>query len=145
MLRREATISASVNSAGATGELLCPGRDRNAEIGGGGKVQHVRTAADQRQQLELGQPLQQRAGELDALADRHHHIGVVQALDQLIEIARRLAIALDVVMADHRKAGKLVNDVLIVVGNYNFHGRSLPMSPITIKHRCRSMQPTGTP
>ena len=49
-------------------------------------------------QLELGQPLQQRARELDPLADRHDHVGVLQPLDKLIEIARRLAIALHVVV-----------------------------------------------
>ena len=101
------------------------GRDRNAELGRGGEIEHVRVAADQRDQLELRQPLQQRARELDPLADRHHHVGVLQPLDQLIEIARRLAIALHVVVADQREARKLIDHVLVVVGNDDFH-REIP-------------------
>ena len=103
------------------------GRDRNAELGGGGEIDHVRVAADQRDQLELGQPLQQRARELDPLADRHHHVGVLQPLDELVEIARRLAIALHVVVADQREARKLIDHVLVVVGDDDFHRVGFPV------------------
>ena len=80
------------------------GRDRDAQLGGGVEIEHVRAPPDQRDQLELGQPLQQRAGKFHALADRHHHVGVLEALDELVEIARRLTIARHVVMADQREA-----------------------------------------
>ena len=107
--------------------IALAGRDRNAELGGGGEVEHVRVAADQRDQLELRQPLQQRARELDPLADRHHHVGILQPLDQLVEIARRLAIALHVVVADQREARKLIDHVLVVVGNDDFHRVGFPV------------------
>ena len=81
----------------------------------------MRVAADERDQLELGQPLQQRAGEFDPLADRHHHVGVFEPVDELVEVARRLAIARHVVVADQREAGKLIDHVLVVVGDDDFH------------------------
>ena len=97
------------------------GRDRDAEFGRGGEIEHVRVAADQRDQLQLRQPLQQRTREFDPLADRHHHVGILQPIDELVEIARRLAIALHVVVADQREARKLIDHVLVVVGDDDFH------------------------
>jgi hypothetical protein len=99
-----------------------PGRDRDAELGAGLEIDHLRIAADQRDQLELRQADQQRAREFHALADRHHDVGVGKPLDQLLEIARGLAVARHVVMADQREAGKLIDHVLVVVGNNDFHG-----------------------
>ena len=126
-LRREARIKASVSSAGATGELLLPVGDRNAELGAGGEVDRLRIAADQRDQLELRQSLEQRARELHPLADRDDDVGLGQALDQLRKIARRLAIAGDVVMADQRKAVEPIDHVLVVVGNDDLHRMLSPL------------------
>ena len=97
------------------------GRDRDAEFGGGGEIDHLRVPADQRKQLELRQPLQQLTREFDPLADRHHHVGILQPIDELVEIARRLAIALHVVVADQREARELIDHVLVVVGDDDFH------------------------
>jgi hypothetical protein len=46
-------------------------------------------------------------------------------LDELIEVAGRLAIARHVVLADEAITGELVDHVLVVVGNYDFHERRL--------------------
>ena len=88
-LRRDASISATASSAGASGEPLVP-RDTSTwwslrRV----VVDRPRPAADQRDQLEVGQPLDQRAREIDALADFDDALGRLQALDQLVEIARR--------------------------------------------------------
>ena len=101
--------------------IALAGRDRNAERGAGGKIDGAGVAPDQREQLELGQPLQQRARKIDPLADRDDDIGIAQPLDELVEVARRLAVAHDVVLADERIAGELVDHVLVIVGNYDFH------------------------
>ena len=120
-LRREATISAKVSSAGATGELLTPVETGMPSSVAAAKSSMCELRPTSAMQLELGQPLQQRARELDPLADRHHHVGVLQPLDELVEIARRLAIALHVVVADQREARKLIDHVLVVVGDDDFH------------------------
>ncbi len=52
---------------------------------------------------------------------RHHHVGVLQAINKLVEIAGRLAVALHVVVADQGEAGKLIDHVLVVVGDDDFH------------------------
>ena len=41
----------------------------------------------------------------------------------MAQIARRLTIAADLVMADQRKAIKLVDHVLIIIWNHDFHIR----------------------
>src|SRR5262249_24021053 len=66
-------------------------------------------------------PLEKRAGEFDPLPDRHDDVGLVQAFREVIEIARRLAIAPHVVVADEREARELIDDVLIIVGNDDLH------------------------
>jgi len=101
------------------------GRDRDTELGGGGKVQHVRGAPDQCDQAELRQPGEERTGKCNALADRYHHIRIGEACDKLIEIARRLAVAHDVMMTDERKRCKPVHHVLIVIRNNDFHRSAL--------------------
>jgi hypothetical protein len=42
------------------------------------------------------------------------------------QIACRLAIAYDIVMADQRKTFKLIDHVLVVVGNDDFHEAGSP-------------------
>jgi hypothetical protein len=101
--------------------IALAGRDRDAELGASGKVDHRRIAADQRDELEFRQPFEQRARELDPLADRDHHVCVAQALDELREIARRLAVARHVMMANERKAFEPIDHILIVVGNSDLH------------------------
>ena len=97
------------------------GRDRNPELGAGGEVDHLGISADERDQPELRQPFEQRPGKFDAFADRDDYVGIAKALDELSEIARRLAIAYDVVMADQREAFELIHHVLVIIGNDDFH------------------------
>ncbi len=103
--------------------IALAGGDGNAERGAGGKIDGAGVAPDQREQLEPGQALQQHAGELHPFADGDDDIGVAQPLDELIEVARRLAVARHIVLGDERIAGELVDHVLVVVGNYDFHAR----------------------
>ena len=105
--------------------IALAGGHRNSERGAGGKIDGAGVAPDQREQFELGQALEQRAREIHPLADGDDDIGVAQPLDQLVEIARRRAIARHVVVADERIAGELVDHVLVVVGNYDFHATFL--------------------
>ena len=46
---------------------------------------------------------------------------IAKALDEVSQIARRLTIDGDIVMADQRKTFKLIDPVLIVVRNNDFH------------------------
>src|SRR5262252_8746274 len=117
-LRRDATINASASSAGATGELLLPVA---TAIPSSVQVDHLGIAANERDELELRQPFEQRAGKFDALAYRDDDVGIAKAFDELGQIARRLTIAYDVVMADQRKTLELIDHVLIVIGNDDFH------------------------
>src|SRR5262249_30410949 len=83
--------------------IALAGRDPDPELGAGGEVDHLGIAADERNELELRQPFEQRAGKFDALAYRDDDVGIAKAFDELGQIARRLTIAYDVVMADQRK------------------------------------------
>ena len=71
--------------------------------------------------LQFRQALEQRAGKFNAFADGDDDVGIAQPLDQLIEIARRFAIADNVMVADQGEACELIDHVLIVVGNGDFH------------------------
>jgi hypothetical protein len=96
-------------------------RHGDAERGAGGKVDHLGIAADERDQLEPGQPFEQRPRKFHPFADRDDHVGIAQAFDQVIDIACGRAVARDLVAADERKAVEPIDHVLIVVGNDNFH------------------------
>ena len=78
------------------GRIALAGRDRDAERRAGREIDGAGVAADQRQELELGQPLEQRAREIDPLADRDDDIGIAQAGDEFVEISGRLTIAHDI-------------------------------------------------
>ena len=105
------------------------GRDRNPERGAGRKVDHLGVSPDQRDEPEFRQPFEQRAGKFDPFANRDDHVGIAQALDELVQIPRRLTIAHDVVMADQREAFEPIDDILVVVGDDDFHesGEALPV------------------
>ena len=120
-LRREAMINASGELSRRDRGIALAGRDRNPELGAGSKVDHLGISADERDELELGKPFEQSARKLHSFADRDNHLGIAQPLDSCIEIARRLAIANDIVMADQRKAFKLIDHVLIIIRNDDFH------------------------
>ena len=106
---------------GRVGGVALAGRHRNAERRARLEIDGAGVPADQRQELEPGQALEQRARELDPLADRNDDVGVAQPLDELVEVAGRRTVAHDIVGADERIAGELVDHVLVVVGNYDFH------------------------
>jgi len=103
--------------------IALAGGHRNSERGARGKIDGAGVAPDQSDELEPGQALQQRAREIHPLTNRDDDIGVAQPLHELVEIARRRAVARHVMLADERIAGELVDHVLIVVGNYDFHER----------------------
>ncbi len=65
--------------------------------------------------------LEQRAGKFHALANRDDDVGVAKALGELARIARRRAMAHDVVPSDQRKAFEPIHHVLVVIGNDDFH------------------------
>jgi hypothetical protein len=54
---------------GCDRRVALAGRNRNPKLGAGGKVDQLRAAADQREELELRQSFEERAGKFDALAD----------------------------------------------------------------------------
>ena len=56
-----------------------------------------RAAAGLADQLELGQPRQQRRGDRRALPNQHQCIGVLKALNQLVFIAHGVGVNRDVV------------------------------------------------
>ena len=103
--------------------IALSGRDRNPELGAGGKVEHLGIAADERDELELGQPFHKRAGKFDPLADGHDDLGITKPLDKLIQVARRLAISCDIVTADKRETFELMDHILVVIWNDDFHIR----------------------
>jgi hypothetical protein len=103
--------------------IALSGGHRDSERGAGGKIDGAGVAPDQGQQFEPGEALQQRAREIHPLTNGDHDIGIAQPLDQLVEVARRRAVARHVMLRDERMAGELVDHVLIVVGNYDFHER----------------------
>ena len=121
MLRREATISATVSSAGEVGELLTPVATQHAVFGAGGVIDRGGRAADQRDQLQVRQPLDQRAGEFHPLPDRNDDVGGVETLDQFIEAGGGRAVARDGVVPQQGEAVQPVDDVLVVVGDDDVH------------------------
>ena len=74
-----------------------PTRNLNTVRGRRRIVNRLAAAADQRDELEVRQPPDQRARKSDPLADFDDAFGRLQPLDQLVEIARRRAIAGDLV------------------------------------------------
>src|SRR5204863_4878141 len=98
--------------------------DRNAELGAGSEVDHLGISTDERDELEFRQSFEQGPGKFDSFANRDDDVGIAQALDELSKIARRLTVAYDIVMADQRKALELIDHVLIVIRNNDFHRRS---------------------
>ena len=125
MLRRDATIKASASSAGASGELLLPvatAIPSSVQAAKSILLELRPTSA----MTELRQSFEQRAGKFDAFAYGDDDVGVAKALDEVGQIARRLAIAYDIVMADQGKTFKLIDPVLVVVGNDDFHEAGSP-------------------
>src|SRR5439155_12096485 len=96
----------------------------NPELGAGSEVDHLGISTDERDELEFRQSFEQGPGKFDSLANRDDDLGIAKALDELSKIARRLTVAYDVVMANQRKAFQLIDDVLIVIWNNDFHRRS---------------------
>ena len=78
--------------------------------------------ADQREQLELRQPLEQRPRESDPLSDRDHHLRVGEALGELVGVARRFAKPLHFVATQQLEALQPVHNILIIVGDGYAHG-----------------------
>jgi hypothetical protein len=101
--------------------IALAGGDRDPELGAGGKIDGRGPPADQREQAELRQPLEQGAGETHALPDGDDHLGVAQPLDQLFEGPSGRAVARHVVVADQVVTGELVDHVLVVVRDDDFH------------------------
>ncbi len=90
-------------------------------MGTGGEVDHLGISADKRDELELRQLFQQSPGKLDPLANGNDDIGIAKTFDEMVQIARRLTIACDMVMADQRKAFELIDHILIIIRNDDFH------------------------
>jgi len=65
--------------------------------------------------------LEQRAGKFHALANRDDHLGITEPLNELGQIARRHAIADDIVLADQRETFEPVDHILVVIGNNDLH------------------------
>jgi hypothetical protein len=84
-------------------------------------VDRLRPAADQRDQLQIWQAPDQRAREIDPLADFDDNLGRLQPFDQLVEIARRSAVAGDLMPLKQLERVKPMNDVLVVVGDDDLH------------------------
>src|SRR5260221_197783 len=84
-------------------------------------VDRPRPAADQRDQRKVRQPFDQRAREIDPLANFDDAFGGTEPLDQLVEIARRRPVARHLMPAEQPERVELVDDVLIVVGNDDLH------------------------
>ena len=122
-LRREATISASVSSAGATGELLTPVET--------GMPRSVAAAKSSMCELRPTSAISLSFGSRSSSARENSTRSRIDTTTSAsfrrstssIEIARRLAMARHVVVADQREAGKLIDHVLIVVGDDDFHRR----------------------
>ena len=83
MLRREATISASVSSAGASGELLSPVETGMPSSVQAAKSMQCKLRPTSASSLSFGEAPEQRAGKFDALADGDDDVGVAQPRDQL--------------------------------------------------------------
>src|ERR1700722_18318692 len=105
------------------GRITLAGRNRNAELRTGLEIDCLRIASHQCDQFQLWQPLQHSARELHALPYRDHDVGVTEALDQLIEIACRRAIADDLMVPDQIVAIEMIDEVLIIVRDYDLHIR----------------------
>jgi hypothetical protein len=96
--------------------------DINPEVLARREVDDRGVAPDEGEELQLRQPLEQRARESDPLADRDHAVGVPQALDQLIEVACRFTKSNDLVPSQQLEALQPVHNILIIVRNRYAHG-----------------------
>ena len=72
-------------------------------------------------ELELGQPRQQRRANVGALADQDQHLGVRQALGQDVDVLGMVVPDRDVVAVQLSKAGQRPHGIVIVVKNSDFH------------------------
>jgi len=71
--------------------------------------------------------LSSRARKFDPFANRNDDVGITKALDEVVKFARRLTMTYDIVMADQRKTFKLIDYILIVIGNNDFHPAGSPL------------------
>ena len=86
-------------------------------------------------ELELGQPRQQRRANLGALADEDQRLGVRQALGQDVDVLGMVVPDRDVVAVELSKAGQRPHGVVIVVKNGDFH--ATPPAPDQTITDCR--------
>lgn len=112
-----------VNSAGAIGELLAP-VDTRMLFMACGIIDRRGRAPDQGDQAQIRQALDQFSGEGNSFADSDDYLGWVKAFDKLVRIAGGLAVTNHVMAGKQRKAGQLIDNVLIIVRNDYFHGGS---------------------
>ena len=91
-------------------------RHHDAEPGAGVDVD-MRIDAALADQLELGQPLQQRRADLRALADQDQRLGVLQAVGQRIDVLDVVVPDRDVMAVELAEARKRPHRVVIVVEN----------------------------
>src|SRR6202041_2312958 len=108
------------------GRAADPARYRDAVLGCGGIIDRLAAAADQRDQPEGRQPTNQRARESDPLADFDDALGRLQALDQLVEIARRGTVTGDLMSGEQLERVKPVDHVLVVVRDDDLHRGLVP-------------------
>ena len=119
--RIAAMISAQVSSAGATGEPT-PSATAMPQPGAGLDVDVRADAAGLRDQLELGQLLEQLPREVGALADQHQHVGVAQPHRELADALDGVGEDLGVELLELGRALELAHRVLVVVEDDDVHG-----------------------
>ena len=119
--RIAAMISAQVSSAGATGEPTPSATAMPSRVQASTSMCGP-TRAGLRDQLQLGQLLEQRAREVRALADQHQHVGVAQPHRELADALDGVGEDLGVVGLQLRGALELAHRVLVVVEDDDVHG-----------------------
>ena len=122
---------------GRRARVLARGHDDAAR--GAGVDVDVRVDAALADQLELGQPLEQRRADLGALADQDQDFGVLKALGERVDVLDMVVPDRDLVAVQLLEARQRANGVVIVVENGDFHSGLPPASIAQIRCPRRSL------
>ena len=99
--------------------MLAGGHDHAAP--GAGIHVDMREHAALADELELGQPVEQRRADLRALAYQHQRFGILQPLAQSVHVLYVIIPDLDVVACQFAETAKRAQSVVIVVEYRDLH------------------------
>ena len=88
----------------------------------------VRIDAALADQLELGQPLEQRRANLRPLADQHQRFGIAQPFGQRVDVLDVIVPDRDVMSGELAEAGQGAQRVVVIVEDGDFHQAADPMA-----------------